>query len=64
MIYGFPDDEDAEVVQIDGDLGAAIYEDKESIKSVTYTFNAALAQALAGRESLDRLHAAKKKLDE
>ncbi len=64
VIYGFPDDEDAEVVQIDGDLGAAIYEDKESIKSVTYTFNAALAQALSARESLDRLHAAKKKLDE
>lgn len=64
VIYGFPDDEDAEVVQIDGDLGAAIYEDKESIKSVTYTFSAALAQALSARESLNRLHAAKKKVDE
>ncbi|RBM22440.1 hypothetical protein DI005_06350, partial [Prauserella sp. PE36] len=64
VIYGFPGEEDTEVVQVDGDLGAGIYEDKESIKSLTYTFSAALAQALSGRESLDRLHAAHKKLDE
>lgn len=64
VIYGFPDEEDTEVVQMDGDLGAGIYEDKDSIKSVTYTFNAALAQALSARESLDMLHAATKKLDE
>lgn len=61
-IYGFPDDEDMEVVQIDGDLGAAIYEDKESIKSVEYTFSAALAQSLSARKSLDALHAARKNL--
>lgn len=64
VIYGFPDEEDSEIVQLDGDLGAGVYEDKDSIKSVTYTFNAALAQALSARESLEKLHAAKKKVDQ
>lgn len=64
VIFGFPEDEDSDAVQIDGDLGAAIYEDKDSIKSLTYTHNAALAQALSARESLDRMHTAKKKLDQ
>ncbi|MEV4649068.1 helix-turn-helix transcriptional regulator [Saccharopolyspora sp. NPDC049357] len=64
VIYGFPDELDTEVVQVDGDLGAGIHEDKESIKAVTYTHSAALAQALSARESLDVIAAAKKKLDE
>ncbi|MCP2237276.1 Helix-turn-helix domain-containing protein [Prauserella halophila] len=63
VIFGFPDDEDAEVAQVDSDLGAAIYEDKESIKSVTYTHNAALAQALSARATLDRLQTVKKELE-
>ena len=63
VIYGFPDDEDTEKVQLDGDLGAGLYEDKDSIKAVTYTFNAALAQALSGRESLETMHLAKRKVD-
>lgn len=52
VIYGFPDDEDSEVVQIDGDLGAGVYEAREPINAMTYTFSAALAQALPAQESL------------
>lgn len=54
VIYSFPDQHDSEVVQVDGDLGAGIYEDREPISALTYTFNAALAKALPARESLDR----------
>lgn len=52
VIYGFPDEEDSEVVQIDGDLGAGVYEDREPINAMTYSFNAALAQALPAPDSL------------
>lgn len=54
VIYGFPDDDDSEVVHVDGDLGAGVYEDRQPIKALTYAHNAALAQALPARESLDR----------
>jgi transcriptional regulator with XRE-family HTH domain len=53
VIFGFPDTEDSEVVHVDGDLGASIYEDRDAINQLTYTFNAALAKALPARESLD-----------
>jgi transcriptional regulator with XRE-family HTH domain len=53
VIYGFPDADDSEVVYVDGDLGASIYEDREAINAVTYTFSAALGKALPARESLD-----------
>lgn len=56
-IYSFPDEEDAEIAQVDGDLGAGIYEDKESVKALTFTFDAALARALPARESLALYHA-------
>jgi hypothetical protein len=52
VIFGFPTD-DSDVVYVDGDLGATIYEDREAIGSLTYTFSAALARALSARESLD-----------
>lgn len=61
-IYSFPDQDDSEVVQVDGDLGAGIYEDREPISALTYTFNAALARALPARESLDRYHTVIKEL--
>ncbi|SDP96421.1 Helix-turn-helix domain-containing protein [Actinopolyspora xinjiangensis] len=63
LIYSFPDEEDAEVVQVDGDLGAGIYEDREPISALTYTFNAALAKALPARESLNLYRTVMKELD-
>lgn len=63
-IYSFPDQNDADVVQIDGDLGAGIYEDREPVSALTYTFNAALAKALPARESLDQYRTVIKELSE
>jgi transcriptional regulator with XRE-family HTH domain len=52
MIYGFPEEADSEVVLVDGDLGAGVYEDREPVSALTYTYSAALAKALPARESL------------
>lgn len=62
-IFSFPDEHDSEVVQVDGDLGAGIYEDREPVAALTYTFNAALAKAKPARESLDLVNNAIKDLD-
>jgi transcriptional regulator with XRE-family HTH domain len=58
LLYEIPGtddgDEDTEVAQVDGDVGAGIYEDRETIKSLTLTHTAALDRALPARQSLDR----------
>lgn len=53
VIYGFREHDESEIVLVDGDLGAAVHEDREPISALTYTFHAALAKALSVRESLD-----------
>jgi transcriptional regulator with XRE-family HTH domain len=63
VIYRFPEEEDSEVVLVDGDVGAGIYEDREPIRALTYTFSAALATALPARESLSMYRKAIKELD-
>jgi transcriptional regulator with XRE-family HTH domain len=63
-IYRFPEEDDSEVVLVDGDLGAGIYEDREPISALTYTFNAALAKALTARESLNLYRKVINELDE
>ena len=55
-IYSFPETEGAdssEIVYLDGDLGASIYENREAIMAVRYTFSAALSRALPVRASAD-----------
>jgi transcriptional regulator with XRE-family HTH domain len=59
VIFGFPNEE-ADVAYIDGDLGASIYEDRDALNGLTYTFSAALARALTARESLDLFRAVMK----
>jgi transcriptional regulator with XRE-family HTH domain len=53
IIFGFPEEENTEVVHVDGDIGAGVFEDREPVKALSYTFDAALAKALPVRESLD-----------
>lgn len=64
VIYRFPEEEDSEVVLVDGDVGAGVYEDREPISALTYTFNAALAKALPARESLDTYRKVINELDQ
>ncbi|MDQ4031144.1 MAG: DUF5753 domain-containing protein, partial [Actinomycetota bacterium] len=53
VIFEFPDDLDAEVVYVDSNTAQRIYEDRNPVRQCTYTFHAALAQALPARESQD-----------
>jgi hypothetical protein len=45
--------DDTEIVYVDGDLGASIYESRDAVNAITYTFSAALAKALPARESVE-----------
>lgn len=53
VIFGFPHELDGEAVYVDSDTAQRIYEDRNHVRQCTYTFDAALAQALPARESQD-----------
>jgi hypothetical protein len=53
VIFEFPDDLDGDVVYVDSNTAQRIYEDRNPVRQCTYTFHAALAQALPARESQD-----------
>jgi transcriptional regulator with XRE-family HTH domain len=53
VIFEFPHELDGEVVYVDSDTAQRIYEDRHPVRQCTYTFHAALAQALPARESQD-----------
>jgi hypothetical protein len=53
VIFEFPHDLDGDVVYVDSDTAQRIYEDRSPVRQCTYTFDAALAQALSARESQD-----------
>ena len=53
VIFEFPDDLDGDVVYVESDTAQRIYEDRNPVRQCTYTFDAALAQALPARESQD-----------
>jgi len=54
VIFEFPDDLDGDVVYVDSDTAQRIYyEDRNPVRQCTYTFDAALTQALPAREPQD-----------
>lgn len=62
VIFGFPDELDGEVVYVDGDTVKRIHEERTPVRQYTYTFDAALAQALPARESQDLIRAIQKEM--
>lgn len=62
LIFGFPDEDDGEVVSVDDDLTGRIYEDRDTVKIATYLHHSALSSALSVRESLDRIRTVMKEL--
>lgn len=61
VIFTFPHPGDGEAVFVDSDTAARIYEDeRDPIRQATYTFDAAVAQSLSARESLDLIAALEK----
>ncbi|MGH3854911.1 MAG: helix-turn-helix domain-containing protein [Pseudonocardiaceae bacterium] len=53
VIFEFPDDLDCDAVYVDSETAQRIYEDRNPVRQCTYTFHAALAQALPARQSQD-----------
>lgn len=53
VIFEFPHDFDGDVVYVESDTAQRIYEERHPVRQCTYTFHAALAQALPARESQD-----------
>ncbi|MGH3916620.1 MAG: Scr1 family TA system antitoxin-like transcriptional regulator [Pseudonocardiaceae bacterium] len=53
VIFEFPDDLDGDVVYVDSETAQRLYEDRNPVRQCTYTFDAALTQALPTRESQD-----------
>lgn len=51
VLFGFDHDEDGDVVYVDSDTAQRAYEDRMAVRRCTYTYDAALAQALTQRES-------------
>jgi transcriptional regulator with XRE-family HTH domain len=57
VIFEFPDDLDGDVVYVDSSTAQRIHEERNIVRQCTYTFHAALAQALPARESQDLIRA-------
>ena len=57
VIFEFPHELDGDMVYVDSNTAQRIYEDRHPVRQCTYTFNAALAQALPARESQDLIRA-------
>ena len=53
VIFEFPHDFDGDVVYVESDTAQRVYEERHPVRQCTYTFHAALAQALPARESQD-----------
>lgn len=62
VIFEFPHELDGNVVYVESDTAQRIYEDRTPVRQCTYTFDAALAQALPARESQDLIRAVMKEL--
>jgi hypothetical protein len=62
VIFELPNDFDGDVVSVESDTAQRIYEDRCPVRQCTYTFDAALAQALPARESQDLIRAIMEKL--
>jgi transcriptional regulator with XRE-family HTH domain len=63
VIFGFPHEMDGEVVYVDSDTAQRIHEDREPVRQCTYTFDAALAQALTPKASQDLIRDQIEELD-
>jgi hypothetical protein len=57
VIFEFPHDLDGDVVYVDSSTAQRIQEERDIVRQCTYTFHAALAQALPARESQDLIRA-------
>ncbi len=62
VIFEFPDDLDGDVVYVDSSTAQRIQEERDIVRQCTYTFHAALAQALPTRESQDLIRAVMEEL--
>ncbi|MGW0891590.1 helix-turn-helix domain-containing protein [Saccharopolyspora sp. NPDC002578] len=62
VIFGFADEDDGDVVYVDSDTAQRVYEARNPVRQCMYTFDAALAQALAPRESSDLIREVIKEL--
>ncbi|MDV6014752.1 Scr1 family TA system antitoxin-like transcriptional regulator [Haloechinothrix sp. LS1_15] len=62
VIFEFPHELDNEVVYVDSDTAKCIHEEREPVRKCTYTFHAALAQALNPTASQDLIRSVMKEL--
>lgn len=62
VIFEFPDDLDGDVVYVDSSTAQRVHEERDIVRQCTYTFHAALAQALPARESQDLIRAVMEEL--
>jgi transcriptional regulator with XRE-family HTH domain len=62
VIFEFPDDLDGDVVYVDSSTAQRIHEERDIVRQCTYTFHAALAQALPARQSQDLIRAVMEEL--
>jgi transcriptional regulator with XRE-family HTH domain len=62
VIFEFPHDLDGDVVYVDSSTAQRIQEERDIVRQCTYTFHAALAQALPARESQDLIRAVMEEL--
>lgn len=62
VIFEFPHDLDGDVVYVDSSTAQRIHEERDIVRQCTYTFHAALAQALPARESQDLIRAVMEEL--
>jgi transcriptional regulator with XRE-family HTH domain len=62
VIFEFPHDLDGDVVYVDSSTAQRIHEERDIVRQCTYTFHAALAQALPARQSQDLIRAVMEEL--
>jgi transcriptional regulator with XRE-family HTH domain len=63
VIFGFPHEMDGELAYVDSDTAKRVHEDREPVRQCTYTFDAALAQALTPKASQDLIRNQIEELD-
>jgi transcriptional regulator with XRE-family HTH domain len=62
VIFEFPHDLDGDVVYVDSSTAQRIHEERDIVRQCTYTFHAALAQALPAGQSQDLIRAVMEEL--
>ncbi|PZS22581.1 MAG: hypothetical protein DLM61_25695 [Pseudonocardiales bacterium] len=62
VIFEFPHDLDGDVVYVDSSTAQRIHEERDIVRQCSYTFHAALAQALPVRQSQDLIRAVMEEL--